>query len=142
MSARVEQQHASPSIIIQALYFVGFGWWASGIWITIAWLLNVTILGIPIGIKMINQIPKVTWLKPRSVELVRTVDEHGDISIEQHTLTQYSLTVRAVYFICIGWWASAIWMAAAWLVSLSILGLPIALWLYSRAGFVMSLYRY
>lgn len=34
------------------------------------------------------------------------------------------------------------WLSVAWLPSITILGLPAAVWMYSRLPFVVSLYRY
>ena len=53
-----------------------------------------------------------------------------------------SLLVRAAYFLLVGWWASGIWLSVAWLASVSIIGLPVAVWMYSRLPYVVSLYRY
>ncbi|MEZ3114616.1 hypothetical protein RYH80_01595 [Halobaculum sp. MBLA0147] len=55
---------------------------------------------------------------------------------------QRSLLVRGVYFLFVGWWASALWMAGAWLFSVSIVGLPVAVWMYGKLPLVVSLYRY
>ena len=55
---------------------------------------------------------------------------------------QSSPILRAVWFIFVGWWASAIWMTLAWLASITVIGLPLALLMYNRTPFVASLYRY
>ncbi len=38
-----------------------------------------------------------------------------------------NLLVRALYFVLIGWWLSAIWAVAAWILCLTIIGLPFGL---------------
>ena len=50
--------------------------------------------------------------------------------------------VRGVWFILVGWWASALWMSLAWAVQLTVIGIPIALLMFNRTPFVASLYRY
>ena len=50
--------------------------------------------------------------------------------------------VRAVWFLFVGWWASGLWAAAAYAVTLTIVGLPLAIWMYGKLPFVASLYRY
>lgn len=138
----IEQEDTSPSIILRGFYFILFGWWASGVWLSIAWALNITIIGMPVGIRMINKVPKIVSLKDRKIETEMTKDAEGNVTVSQGTSEQYSLAVRAVYFILVGWWASAVWMAIAWLASITIIGLPVAVWMYDRLPFVVSLYNY
>jgi len=120
-----------PSILVRALWFLFIGWWLTGLWLSAAWLLNVTIIGIPLGIKLINKVPLVLSLKRRE-NLVE--DGKGG--------SQYSLAVRALWFIFVGWWASGVWTGIAYLFTVSIIGIPVAVWLYDRLPFVVSLYRY
>ena len=122
----------SPSLAVRAVWFLLVGWWATGIWLGIAWFLNVTILGIPLGIKMINATPKVLSLKER--EFVDGVGEPGR--------QRYGLAVRGLYFVFVGWWASGVWMAVAYLFTLSIVGIPVAVMMYNKLPFVVSLYEY
>ena len=135
------QSAKQPSLIIRALWYLFVGWWVTGIWLAIAWLLNTTIIGIPFGIKMINMVPKVLTLKNTRNTQIVTVTEEGT-NIEIHGAGQRSLIVRGIYFILIGWWASGIWMLLAWLVSLTIIGLPVAIWMYNLLPTIVSLYRY
>lgn len=47
----------------RAVYFVLVGWWLSLIWMELAWLLSLTIVGIPLGIMMMNRLPAVYTLQ-------------------------------------------------------------------------------
>jgi len=38
------------------------GWWFSLIWSLVGWLLCVTIIGLPLGVLMLNRLPNVTTL--------------------------------------------------------------------------------
>lgn len=138
----VEARSQSPSIVVRAVYFLLVGWWASGIWLSVAWVLIVTIVGTPIGIKMINWVPKIVSLKERRIATERARTGDGSVTITESTNDQHSLLVRAVYFLFVGWWASGVWMSIAWVASVTIVGLPLAIWMYSRLPFVVSLYRY
>lgn len=51
------------SLLVRGIYFVFVGWWLTAIWITAAYALFVTIIGIPIGIMMLNVIPTVATLQ-------------------------------------------------------------------------------
>lgn len=131
----------SASLLVRALWFLFVGWWLTGIWLAVAWLLLVTIVGAPLGIMLINRVPFVLSLKRRGVE-TRVVSEDGETSIEHTSPEQSPLLLRAVYFLLVGWWLSLLWMGIAYLFSLSILGLPIAIWLFGKLPYVVSLYRY
>jgi uncharacterized membrane protein YccF (DUF307 family) len=142
VSVSIEQEDTSPSLIVRGVYFLLFGWWASGIWLSIAWALNLTIILMPVGIKMINYVPKIVSLKDRKIETEQVTDEDGNVTVTQGTSEQYSIPLRAAYFLLVGWWASGVWMAIAWLVSITVIGLPLAVWMYDRLPFIVSLYQY
>jgi uncharacterized membrane protein YccF (DUF307 family) len=120
-----------PSLVVRAVWFLLVGWWATGIWLSVAWLLNVTIIGIPLGIMMINKVPLVLTLKRRD-----------PLVVESGRGAQYPLLVRAVWFVFVGWWASGVWMGVAYTLSLTIVGLPLAIWMYNKLPYVVSLYAY
>lgn len=135
------QRNSSPSILVRAVWFIFVGWWATGIWLGIAWFLNVTVIGMPIGIKMINYVPKVVSLKGRTAGN-GVGPQGGDAGVEQHNTAQRSLLVRAVWFLFVGWWASGIWMGLAYAATLTVVGLPVAIWMYGKLPLIVSLYRY
>jgi uncharacterized membrane protein YccF (DUF307 family) len=133
VSESVEQR----SLLVRAVWFLLIGWWATGIWLTVAWFLNVTILLLPLGIKMINKVPLVVSLKNPRETLVADAD-----TIRREKAPQRNLLVRGLWFVLVGWWLSAIWMAIAYLFTVSIVGLPVAVWMYDRLPWIVSLYRY
>jgi uncharacterized membrane protein YccF (DUF307 family) len=59
----VTQGPEQLSIWIRGLYFLLVGWWFSGIWITGAYVMCVTVIGIPVGIVMLNVLPTVVTLQ-------------------------------------------------------------------------------
>jgi uncharacterized membrane protein YccF (DUF307 family) len=121
---------AQSPFLVRALWFVLVGWWLTPILVNIAWALNVTVVLIPIGIKVINLVPTALSLaEPRSLS-----DDGGR--------GQRSLSVRAVYFVLVGWWLSFLWANVAAFFALTILGLPVAFWMFNRLPFVTSLYRF
>jgi uncharacterized membrane protein YccF (DUF307 family) len=119
------------SLLVRALWFVLVGWWATPLVVNVAWFLSVTIVLTPLGIKLTNLVPTVLSLKePRSrsrPELVRG---------------QRSLVVRAVYFLLVGWWLSWLWANVAAFLAVTVVGLPIAYWMFNRLPYVTSLYRF
>lgn len=122
----------APTLAVRAAWFLLVGWWATGIWLGVAWFLNVTIVGLPLGIKMINVTPKVLSLKERDL-----IDEEGGAGKQR-----YGLLVRGIWFVFVGWWASGVWMTVAYAFTLSIVGIPVAVLMYNKLPFVVSLYEY
>lgn len=128
---------SGPGFLIRALYFIFIGWWLSGIWILLAWLLNITIVGLPLGLTMLNRIPQVMTLSPGSQKFqVNTVD---GVTTVTTGAVQQPMWMRAIYFVLIGWWASLIWIVIAYLLSLSVIGLPFAFLMFNLVGMVTTL---
>jgi len=121
---------ANRSLLVRALWFVFVGWWLTPVLVNVAWLLNATIILLPFGIKLINLVPTaLTLAEPRSL------DDTGSAN-------QPSLVVRATYFVLIGWWLSWLWANIAVALSLTIVGIPVAIWMFNRLPYVTSLYRF
>ncbi|WP_121743915.1 YccF domain-containing protein [Natronorubrum halophilum] len=119
------------SLLVRAIWFLAIGWWATPIVVNIAWALNVTVILAPIGIKLINLVPTVL-----------TLQEPRSFTAPAAARGQHSLAVRALYFVGIGWWLSFLWANLAALLAVTIVGLPVAIWMVNRLPFVTSLYRF
>ena len=118
-------------LLVRALWFVFVGWWATPIVVNTAWLLNVTVVLLPVGIKLINLVPTVlTLAEPRS------------LSEPESARGQRSLAVRAVYFVLVGWWLSLLWANVASFLAVTVVGLPVAIWMLNRLPYITSLYRF
>jgi len=122
---------AKRSLLVRALWFVVVGWWATPLVVNVAWLLNATVILIPLGVKLVNLVPTVlTLAEPRSLDQ------------PESARGQHSLLVRAVYFVFVGWWLSLIWANVAAFLAVTIVGLPVAFWMFNRLPYVTSLYRF
>ena len=122
---------ASPEelpIGIRALWFLFVGLWAGQLWLLVAWLLTLTLIGLPLGLWMLNQLPRVMTLhqQRRGLQLVA-----GRSTVP--------FVARAAYFVLIGWWLSLLWVELAWLASALIFGLPLGFLMFERAGTVATL---
>jgi uncharacterized membrane protein YccF (DUF307 family) len=122
-------------LLLRLIYFLVIGLWLSSIWVTVAWVLCVTILGLPIGLWMLNKLPQIATLQPERQDLTITTEGR----IYQMHKPQPNFFLRAIYFLLIGWWFSALWLSVAWALSASILGLPIAFWMFNRVPGVITL---
>jgi uncharacterized membrane protein YccF (DUF307 family) len=124
-----------PNLILRVIWFVLVGWWLTGILSAAAWALNATVIGLPLGLWIINRLPFVATLRPPGT--LYWVDE----GILRPATEQRPFLLRAVYFLLIGWWFSGLWMAVAYVLLLSIIGMPGAFWMYGRIGAVTTLFR-
>jgi uncharacterized membrane protein YccF (DUF307 family) len=135
MSAPVLVRGHAPNIILRLLWFIIVGWWLGGIVSTVAWFLNVTIIGLPLGLWIINRLPAVMTLRPQEQSW------YVQDGVVREGVEQQPLLVRALYFVLIGWWFSGLWMAAAYAATATIIGVPLGFWMYNRIGAVTTLYR-
>jgi uncharacterized membrane protein YccF (DUF307 family) len=137
----VENKPKGHGCLVTLLWFVFLGSWLSGLWIAIAWLLVALIITMPIGLAMINKVPLVATLREPTQEY-RAVTEGLATKIQQVTLEQRSFILRAIYFVLVGWWFSALWLALAWIASVTLIGLPLAIAMYNRVPAITTLKRY
>jgi len=141
-TVRVEQEQG-PGLLLRAIYFIFIGLWLGGVWTIVAWVFNVTIIGLPLGLLMLNRLPQIMTLKP-----VRTnrylVQSDGRWVMRASSSNQPSFLARAIYFILIGWWLSALWLASAWAITgITLgLGLPLAFWMFDRTPAITTLSNY
>ena len=131
-----------PGLLVRALWFVFVGWWLSALMAAIAWGAMITIIGLPLGIWLINRIPTFTTLRPRTRELQAVIDASGFTRFVHLPREQVAWPVRGLWFLVVGWWASAAVMAIGWALMVLIITLPLGLVLFNRVPFVASLYRY
>lgn len=129
----IEQQ--APNLLLRVVWFILVGWWLGGVLSAVAWFLNATVIGLPIGLWIINRLPSFITLRPQDQTMI--VD--GDRIT--HGTPQRPFLIRALYFALIGWWFSGLWMAAAYILVVTIVGIPVAFWMYGRVGAVTTLFR-
>lgn len=126
-----------PGCLIQIVWFALIGWWAGQTWAAAAWILCVTIIGMPLGVMMLNNLPKIIALRDPSDVMLR---QRGERMIVRE-LPQTNIVLRALYFLLIGWWLSLIWIELAFVVSLTIIGLPLGFWMFDQVPGLVSLKR-
>lgn len=124
-----------PNLLLRVLWFILVGWWLAGIASGLAWFLNATIIGLPLGLWLLNRLPTLATLRPQE----QTWRIEGSVAVRGKE--QRPFLLRALYFLLVGWWLSGLWLAAAYLALISIIGLPLAFWMYGRVGAVTTLFR-
>lgn len=131
---------SGPGCLIRILYFLFIGWWLALIWILVAWFLNITIVGLPIGLSMLNRVPQVMTLSPGSNNVIVTQQANGVMQIARGQ-TQFPMAARIVYFILVGWWLSLIWTVIAYILSIFPFTWPIGFGMFNIIGFITTLRR-
>ena len=120
--------HPPIPILVRALWFVFIGLWLGQFWLIIGWLLNLSIIGLPLGLWMLNRTGHVMTLRQMPPNVPTDI-----------AASSMNLAVRGIYFMLIGWWVSLIWLMFGWLAAATVIGLPIAFMMFEHIGTVATL---
>lgn len=122
---------SQPGCLVQILYFVFIGWWLGGAAIALAYLLFLTIIGIPLGVMILNKIPYLLALRQTEPTIayvgVKTV--------------QHNILIRAIWFFLIGISVTAGWLFIAYILACTIIGMPIAFWMFDKTPAILTLHK-
>ena len=129
-----------PNILLRVVWFVFVGWWFSFWAIVLATVLQLTIIGIPCAIWVINRIPQIMTLKS-SRRLQVSNNDFGVTVIGYSDREQRRLWVRAIYYVLVGWWATFVGLLLLWIAGILIITLPISFWMAGQTGKVQTLRR-
>lgn len=136
----VVNQSRGPGCLIRILWFLCLGLWLGAIVTVLAWGLIVTIIGLPLGLWLLNRLPQIMTLSPAKQGVGVTII-NGTTVISTTSVSQHGFLARAIYFLVIGWWFSAIWLILAWSLVALILTMPLAFWMFDRVPQVTTLAR-
>ncbi len=136
----VVDNRRGPSLLFRILWFVVIGWWLSFFVVSLAAIANLTIIGIPLAIWLINRIPQAATLKFDGSHVVAsTVD--GVTTVTISNVSQRPFWQRALWYLLVGWWLTALALYAAWLLCIVVVGMPLAFPIFSAAGKLLTLKR-
>ena len=158
VNIQTSKQHGFLS---RAIYFCFIGWWLGFAWLNVGYALCVTVIGLPIGLAMLNRLPRVLTLRPSSagttsVNVSTTSVAQpsqpgvpGAAPIFMQTVNvnvnvgngngQQNFLIRALYFVCIGWWLGYTWALIGYALCMMIVTLPIGLIMLNRLPAVITL---
>ena len=135
------QRAEEPGCLVQSLWFLFVGWWLGAAAITVAWVLNVTIIGLPLGMAILNHIPKLLALQsPERYD--QAVSRGGTTVLRETDLPEHNFLLRAIYFLLIGWWWSGVWLTIAYALCATIILLPVGLGMFRATPAMTTLKRY
>ncbi|MCI0393536.1 MAG: YccF domain-containing protein [Chloroflexi bacterium] len=138
MVSKVKHPVREIPFLLRVIWFFVLGWELAGAWILIAWALNATIIGLPLGLWMIDRVPQVLTLKARPGAWVVDLTSGRARFM---AVRQPSWLIRLAYFVVIGWWFSLIWAAVAWVLCATIIGLPFGVLMLHALPAVTTLQR-
>jgi uncharacterized membrane protein YccF (DUF307 family) len=135
------QTASGPGGLVQVLWFFFIGWWLGALTIVTGWILNITIIDLPLGMTILNNIPRILSLQSpkKEYEIIRS---NGKIFISSTNLPQRNFLLRTFFFLLIGWWWSAIWLFIAYLFCLTVILIPVSLEMFRTTPFMTTLKRY
>jgi hypothetical protein len=110
----VQDASVQHSLLVRALWFIMFGAWFGAIATVVGWILCVMVITLPLGLLLLNRLPQIMTLRPPSTS-TRVTYANGVTMITTNLgAAQPPFLLRAIYFVFVGWWLSALWLALAW----------------------------
>lgn len=126
-------------MLLRTIYFLLIGWWLGILWSLSAYILCITIIGLPIGLMMFNRLPQMLTMKPvNNTETYYDSNKNQSLTIQKE---EYPFIIRAIYFIFLGWHLTGFWVGIALILCLTIIGIPFGLMMFNHVPFVLTLKR-
>src|SRR5690349_14157973 len=97
-SGTITELKTGPTLGVRAVWFLLVGWWATGFVSAFAWVAMITLIGLPLGIWLINRIPTVLTLRPRTSYRYQYTDQLGRIVTLDEPIQQPPWYVRGMWF--------------------------------------------
>lgn len=117
------------------LYFLLIGWWLALLAVLTAYLLCISFLGLPLGVMIFNRLPTLLYLKEPG-----TPCEWGHD--HRHVMSELPLLLRALWFFVVGWHLGLIALAAGYVTALTVVGVPLSVYIFNRIPLMMTLSRH
>ncbi len=136
---RVTIKVKQHNIIVRALYFLLIGWWFGLVVALLGWLLYATLIGAPLGIKVLNAVPGAISLRAREKDIRVFAGEDG-YTVTRVTKEQRPWWVRLIWF-PFGLVFSLLAILLAWLLCVWLITMPLGVMLFNKVPAIASLYR-
>jgi uncharacterized membrane protein YccF (DUF307 family) len=121
-----------PGCLLQLLWFVFIGWWLGLFAVSFAYFMFALVITIPVGVLVLNALPELIALRPAP----RAVTPYGPVQVQQH-----NILLRALWFVLVGWWLTALALALGYLLCVTIIGMPLGFLIFDSAPALLTLRR-
>ena len=138
---KIVDASTETNLLVRVIWFVFVGWWLTWVVANFAWILNLTVLGLPAGIYILNRLPQIATLKQPKQRANLVLQADGSHRLTMSERAQRPFWQRALYFVLVGWWFSLIWTNVAWVACVLILTLPLGFWMFGATGKILTLKR-
>jgi uncharacterized membrane protein YccF (DUF307 family) len=136
----VVTQQGGPHWLVRSIWFVLVGWWATALLLSLAYLLGLSVIGLPIAFMLFNVVPSVLTLRGRNAQVSGELRD-GTLYVTHGRVDQRPFLLRAVWFLLVGWWLSGLWIVVGYAACLTILLLPLGILMLNRIPAIMTLRR-
>ena len=116
------------------VYFIAIGWWLGLLVSAAGYFLCATVIGLPFGTMLINRLPSLVYLREPGEPC-----PHGS---HRHLNEELPFLLRVLWFFVIGWGLGFMFITAGYLLALTIIGIPLGIYVLNRVPLVMTLSRY
>ena len=122
-------------MLARIVYFLLIGWWLGLLASAAAFLLCVTIIGIPIGVMIFNRLPGIIYLQEPGEPCEWGYDH-------RHITAELPFLLRVLWFFVIGWELGLLAVAVGYLFTLTLIGIPLGIFILGRVPVLMTLSRH
>ena len=119
-------------VLFKFFYFLLFGWWL-GLGASLAgYLLCSTIIGLPIGVIILNRLPTIIWLKEPG-------QESPWDSETREVKEELPLLLRIIWFFLVGLSLGLVVLGLGYILLISLIGAPLGIYLLNRVPLILTL---
>ena len=122
-------------MILRLIYFLVIGWWLGLFAAGIAYLLCLTIIGIPFGLIILNRIPTLIFMKEPGEACEYGYDH-------RHAMEELPFLLRVIWFFLLGWELGMLALVLGYLLCVTIVFIPFGIFILNRVPLLMTLSRH
>jgi uncharacterized membrane protein YccF (DUF307 family) len=137
---QITVKQPGPSFVIRALWYLFIGYWLGFCWLNLGFFFCLTIIGLPLGLVMLNRLPQVMTLRmPNQQVSVTIAPGVTNINIGPSQPKQVDMLIRVIYFLLVGWWAGYLWALTGYLLCALLITLPLGIIMLNNLPMVLTL---
>ena len=122
-------------MLFRFIYFLAIGWWVGLFVSLVGYLLCLSIIGLPFGTILLNRLPTFVYLREPG-------EECSAGFAHRHYQEELPFILRLLWFLVVGWSLGFLVIALGYLAAISLIGIPLGIFLLNRVPVVMTLSRH